>query len=305
MEVTLVGHMVVDTVVRDNEMRKALGGTVVYGALAALKHNVKPIVISKIGSDFPDEYLMFLSRSGVDLSGVKVSKMASTRFKLVYKDTERTLYLLSKCEDITAFDIKPESVEGKPVIIGAVIGEVTSDALDYISKKAALVAIDIQGFIRQVDETGVVKLAPTEAAGKAISSADIVHAEMYEAEAMLGVSDPVKAGKALVELGAGIALITMGVEGSLVVTKKRIIRVPAAKPSRVADITGAGDVYTSVFTIEYHKTGDLAVAAAMASAAASYLVEKEGISGLRPRWQIRRRAQEVLAGIEEVKESEK
>ena len=303
MEAAFIGHMVIDTVVKNSEMRKALGGTVVYGALAALKHNVRPIVISKVGTDFPDEYLMFLSRLGVDIAGVRISDKPSTRFKLVYKGEERKLYLMARCENITSFDIKPQSVENKPVIVGAVIGEITKDALQYVAEKSSILAIDVQGFIRQVGEKGEVTLVPSERAAEAISLADVVHAELYEAKAMLGIDDPVKAGKALIELGASIALVTEGVKGGYVVTKERVLRVPAASTNRVVDPTGAGDVYTTVFTIEYQKSGDMIHAAAMASAASSFLVEKEGVSGLKPRWQVKRRAEEVLAAIEEIKET--
>jgi len=301
LDVALVGHMVVDTVVRSGEMRKSLGGTVVYGALAALKHNARPLIISKIGEDFPDEYLLFLSNAGVNLSRVKVTRKPSTRFKLVYHNLDRTLYLLSRCEDITAYDIRREDVADKPVIVGAVIGEVSKDALEYISSRAALTAMDIQGYIRQATEEKEVTLSPSPAIAEAISNTEIIHAELYEAKALWGIEDPLKAGEAFVKTGVAIALITVGEEGSYVVTKERALKVPAARPSAVVDATGSGDVYMTVFTIEYHRTGDLALAAAMASAASSFLVEKKGVAGLRPRWVVKKRAEEVLNAIEEVK----
>ena len=59
-------------------------------------------------------------------------------------------------------------------------------------------------------------------------------------------------------------------------------------------------MFVTVFTIEYQKSGDIAEAAAMATAAASFLVEAVGPGGLRSRWEVRRRAASVIEQIEEV-----
>jgi len=305
MGATFIGHVSVDTVIRGGEMRKAMGGTVVYGSVAATKHGYKSSIVSKVGRDFPDEYLIYLSRLGIDISGIKFSDKPTTKFKLVYQDSERNLYLMSKCEDISSFDLTPRFIEEQIVLIGPLIGEVSLDAVEYISKKAELTALDIQGFVRKVNPDKSITLQPMENALTAVGLVDIVHAELSEAEILVGTDDPEKAGKNLIEAGAKIALVTMGEDGAYVVTRDESFYVPAAKPSRIVDLTGSGDVYTTVFTLEYHKTRNLKRAAAMAAAAVSFLVEKEGISGLRPRWQIRRRADYVLRELQQPKETTK
>jgi len=303
MDATFIGHISVDMVTRGGEMRKAMGGTVVYGSVAATKHGYKSSIISKVGRDFPDEYLIYLSRLGIDISGIKVSNKPTTKFKLVYENSERKLYLLSKCEDISSFDLTSRFIEGHVVLIGPLIGEISLDAIKYISTKAELAALDIQGFVRKVNPDKSITLQPMENALTAIGLVDIVHAELSEAETLVGTNNPEKAGKNLVEAGTKIALVTMGENGAYIVTREESFYVPAAKPSRVVDLTGSGDVFTTVFTLEYHKTRNLKRAAAMAAAAVSFLIEKEGISGLRPRWQIRRRAEYILRELQQTKET--
>ena len=303
MDATFIGHISVDMVTRGGEMRKAMGGTVVYGSVAATKHGYKSSIISKVGRDFPDEYLIYLSRLGIDISGIKVSNKPTTKFKLVYENSERKLYLLSKCEDISSFDLTSRFIEGHVVLIGPLIGEISLDAIKYISTKAELAALDIQGFVRKVNPDKSITLQPMENALTAIGLVDIVHAELSEAETLVGTNNPEKAGKNLIEAGTKIALVTMGENGAYIVTREESFYVPAAKPSRVVDLTGSGDVFTTVFTLEYHKTRNLKRAAAMAAAAVSFLIEKEGISGLRPRWQIRRRAEYILRELQQTKET--
>lgn len=300
MEIFLLGHLVLDIVVKGGDVRKSLGGTVSFGAIAALKHQVKPRVISKIGLDFPDEYLIFLSRNGVDVSHVRVSKShPTTRFKLVYEDHGRTLYLLSRCEDIILGDVPLNDIRGKIAVIGSIIGEVSPSVVQEISEKAALTVSDIQGYIRRVSRDKKIYFTSTPEARAVISISDVVHAEVMEAKILYGDLEPKDLARRMVEDGAGIALVTMGADGAYVATKNSTIYVPPADTDRVVDRTGAGDVFTTVFAIEYHKSGDVKEAAAYASAAASYLIERPGLEGMRNKWEIRKRMYSVLENIKE------
>ncbi|MEM3981521.1 MAG: PfkB family carbohydrate kinase [Thermofilum sp.] len=301
MDVFLVGHLVVDVIVAEGSMRRKMGGTVAYGSFAAMKHRARPHIVSKIGLDFPDEYLMSLSRSGVDISHIQVSRsMPTTKFKHVYERDERVSYLLTRCEDILLGDIPLEKIRGSAVIIGALIGEIPPDAVQEIAERAALTVSDLQGYVRRIDEKRRVKLVSTPEARLIIPLSDITHAEVSEARVLYGDAEPPKLAEKLVKDGAGMSLVTMGSGGAYVATSQRVYYVPAAKSSEVIDRTGAGDVFTTVFAIEYMNSGDVKEAAAYAAAAVSFLIEKPGFNGLRDRWELRGRAEQVLANVKEV-----
>ncbi len=297
----MIGHLVVDILVVRGSIRRNLGGTVTYGAMAALRHRARPHIVSKIGMDFPDEYLLFLSRSGVDMTYVSVSKdLPTTKFKLVYEDSERTLYLLSRCEDILTSDVPLEKIRGSVSIIGALIGEVAPSVVQEISDRAALVVSDLQGYVRRAGPDRKIYLSPSREAPLIISLSNIVHAEVSEAKALFGEAPPEKLAKKIVEAGAAIALVTLGAEGGYVATSEKLYFVPPAEANRVVDRTGAGDVFTTVFAIEYQRSGDVKEAASYAAAAVSYLIEKPGIDGLRNRWELAQRAEKVLENIREI-----
>jgi len=301
MDVFLLGHLVVDVLVVRGNVRRSIGGTVTYGAIAALRHRAKPFIVSKIGLDFPDEYLLFLARSGVDTTYISVSKdLPTTKFKLIYEDSERTLYLLSRCEDILSSDVPLEKIRGSIAVIGALVGEVAPSVVQEISERASLVVSDLQGYLRRVGPDRRVYLSSSREALLVISLSNIVHAEVSEAKVLLGDAPPERLARKIVDEGAAIALVTMGADGGYVATKERVLFVPPAEANRVVDRTGAGDVFTTVFAIEYQRSGDIKEAASYAAAAVSYLIEKPGVDGLRNRWELSRRAEKVLESIREI-----
>lgn len=300
LDVALIGHIVIDTVVKGPRRWQSLGGTVVYGSFAALRHDAKPMIVSKVGEDFPDEYLIFLSRNGIDLSYVKVSQGSkTTRFKLSYRNDERDLVLLSKASPITANDVSLADLEGKVAVVGPVIGEVEVEALEVVRSRASLTAVDLQGYLRVAEVKGSVRLGRSEAALKALSHADVVHADAGEAEVLTGLK-PHEAAAWIAARGPKIALVTMGYAGAYVATGDKVLFVPSAEPSQVVDTTGAGDIFLTVFAIEYGRGLPVEEAAAMAAAAVSFRVERQGFDGLRERWLVRGRAQRVLSNVKVV-----
>ncbi|MCD6458170.1 MAG: hypothetical protein J7K82_04895 [Thermoproteales archaeon] len=301
MDAVLVGHIAIDTIIYpDGSRKRHLGGSVIYGSFAALKHKTRPVIVSLVGSDFPDEYLVFLARNGIDISFIHRFKGRTTRFKLVYDEQmNRKVYLLSRGPDIKVGDLPPV-LHKKLVIVGAIAGEVPLETLKYISKEASMTALDIQGYLRFRDSDGTVVLKSSPVLSEILGYADVLHAEEYEAEIATGFKDPAKAAEKLVEMGCGIALVTMGDRGSYVAMKRRLIYVPAVKPRKMVDATGCGDVYTTVFSIEYYRSGDIYEAAAMATSASAFLIEKPGVDGLVDRSEVRKKAQDVISDIKEL-----
>lgn len=301
MDIYLLGHLTIDMVVEGDRMRRSLGGTVTFGSLASLRHGARPHIISKVGTDFPDEYLMFLARNSIDISGVAISRfLPTTKFKLVYRGSgERDLYLLSRCEDILSGDVPLGRIKGGIVVIGSLMGEIPPSVVQEVSEVASLVVTDIQGYVRRQLSDKRIVLTSSPEARLVISLSDIVHAEVSEAKAIYGNLDPQDLAKKIVNEGAGISLVTLGADGAYIATKQKAFFVPSI-PTRVVDRTGAGDVFTTVFAIEYQRTGDVREASAYATAAVSFLIEKPGLDGLRDRWEVRKRAEKLMEKIKEL-----
>jgi len=91
-----------------------------------------------------------------------------------------------------------------------------------------------------------------------------------------------------------IFIMTMGEIGSLIMKRgENLIKIPAYKPKRVVDETGAGDVYLAIFLYELINSDmtwkQIEEIGYKASAAASFLVEKKGPEGFETKNKVLKR----------------
>jgi ribokinase len=96
-------------------------------------------------------------------------------------------------------------------------------------------------------------------------------------------------------------MATKGADGVLLLSEDGMYyKVPAYKPPRVVDPTGSGDAFAGAFLVEYLKTGDSVWSTALASAAASFVVEGIGPSNFGERHQTEERAEDIIEKVEKV-----
>ena len=93
-------------------------------------------------------------------------------------------------------------------------------------------------------------------------------------------TDVRKAAKKLLSLGPDIVLITMGEEGSILVTSEGEHRIPIYKVENVVDTTGAGDCFNSAFISSIYKGMTPKEAADFSSASAALSVTKVGAQSM-------------------------
>jgi len=300
VQISIIGHLTIDEIIVEKGVKKiAMGGVPTYSGFAAKRQQAAVLIVSKVGEDFPDSFLLTLARNGIDISFVTLSSRPTTRFRHIYEGGTRTSFLISKCQDILYSDIPEKCRDSDIIHFGPVAGEISSDIVNKLKNPSSLLSIDIQGLIRSVDEDLRVKLVPRDDIADFIKPVDVVHANLEEACIATGMSNAVDATKTLLKMGARVSLVTMGEKGALIASKKGIFHVPAFK-TRALDPTGAGDVFTISFMIEYLNTGDEIQAAAYASAAASFSVEEYGPSGFAGRDKISERVAQIINKVQEV-----
>lgn len=84
--------------------------------------------------------------------------------------------------------------------------------------------------------------------------ADMVKVSEEESQLLTGEADPVKAARALLDLGPSIIAVTMGEKGVHLVKKEWDERVPGF-PVKAVDTTGAGDSFWGGFLSKYLEYG--------------------------------------------------
>ena len=295
------GHFAVDNIIRFKRLSKpTLGGSVSYCSLAlrAYTQSAKISIISHVGElNFDKSLFNIIKDKNIDLKGIKYSDVENTNFLLDYFNHARTLTLKSKCPTLVFRDIPQEYLNNHPdvIVLVPLCNEISYQYISQISQNFPnlYIGIDLQGFIRNIDENGIVSYIYDE---KIISNlvkiieliGDKLILKGSEEEMKLVANEYKDLHKVMNFFEKfdteGIFIMTLGEKGSLIYQKgNKILKIPAFKPKKVTDETGAGDVYFSIFLYEYLHTDKswsaIENAGYLASAAASFSVERKGPSG--------------------------
>ncbi len=85
--------------------------------------------------------------------------------------------------------------------------------------------------------------------------------------------------------GPALVCVSLGARGSLILFGGKMYRIPAVKPKRLVDPTGAGDSHRAGFLVALIKGYDVETAGKIAATVASYTIEAEGAQTSLPSWE--------------------
>ncbi|HUS78418.1 MAG TPA: PfkB family carbohydrate kinase [Patescibacteria group bacterium] len=267
---TVIGHIAVDRVFNAYEERVQIGGSPTYASLAVTEMGGAIEAITKIGSDIRDDHLSQLQRVGIDVREYIVEGATTTRFVLDYRVPERRLTVESICVDIPPEDVIDVS---EAVLLSPIIGEIPQKTYSLI--EADVLALDPQGFIRQVQPDGTIK-------HRAWFDEDLLHrthiikSSERELPYITQELDCLRSLKKLIRLGVEVAIATKGQEGATFMTERGAFDIPSVKDIAVRDPTGAGDVFLGCFFKMYLEGENPIWCSCMGSALASAVVETAG-----------------------------
>ena len=276
-DLVTVGHFAIDVISSPKiaSPKPTLGGSPTYVSVAAKKLDAKVSVISKVGEDFSSRYIAWLNANGVDLSGLKRIKGASTtRFILKYANWRRQLQLKSRAPPILPEDI-PNSLRTKVVHIAPVANEISRNLVDKMRTLTNVLSLDPQGFVREFDIDGNVHLKRWHDQ-QVLEQIDLYKSSLSEIRMITGLADLQMAMEKIRDYGAKIVILTMGMKGSKLLFEGKLYDIPACKPKIVRDPTGAGDAFIGAFLAEYVEGKDPVWCACIGSASASFVVEGVG-----------------------------
>jgi len=292
-DIVSVGHFSLDSIFlpSGNTPFVVLGGSVAYVSFSARRLDARVSVVSKVGGDFPAAYLWWLRQESVDLSGVsKAENAQTTRFELEYSNdlSDRALRLKTRAPPIGVADL-PNSLKAKSIHIAPIAGEITYEIAEKLRSCGDVLSLDPQGLVRNFDENGSVTLGSL-IDKRILGLVDIYKSSLKEIQAVTGLSDIDSAIKAVHEHGVKIVIITLQANGAAVSVEDAIHKVPAYKPEKIIDPTGAGDAFIGSFLAEYVNGEDCSWCSFVGSAAASLVVEGIGPTFFGDKEEIHRRA---------------
>ncbi len=237
-----------------------LGGTVSYAAAFANAIGEQTVVLTSIGPDFLFEDNF--TDAGVQLQIVPAKQ--TTVFDNRYRDAIRQQYILQRAEKISKSNI-PEELQPAIIFLCPIADEIN---LNIISAYPDILhACTIQGFLRSWDEQG--KVSATAMQWDRLSGLDLAIFSIDDVE-----GNPVWIEEITSRIP--ICVLTKGAAGAQLYEQGHVRSFPSWSVEEV-DPTGAGDVFATAFLCHYKNTANLTLSMAYAHAAASMVVEVDGV----------------------------
>ena len=276
-DLVTVGHLSIDLIAspKITTPKPTLGGPPTYVSLAARRLDAKVSVISKVGEDFSDTHIAWLKANGVDLSGLKRVKGASTtRFTLKYTNWKRRLQLKSRAPPVLPEDAA-SSLRARAIHMAPIANELSREVVDKLRTLTDTLSLDPQGFVREFDAKGNMRLRRWNGQ-RVLEQIDLYKSSSDEIRMVTGLADLLLAMKKIHGYGAKTVIVTRGTKGSKLLLEGKLYDIPPCRPRVVQDPTGAGDVFIGAFLAEYLRGEDPAWCACVGSASASFVVEGVG-----------------------------
>lgn len=225
-------------------------------------------MVSSHAPDLPVQELLTGVQLRVRESGT------STTFQNTYQGSHRTQLISAQAEPLRLEDV-PEAWRRAPVVLlGPVSGEISPDL--FAAFPDSLLALTPQGMMRGWNSAGEVfpvRWAPHDSLLRDLDVLVLSEDDLEDSSELDRYRELVR-----------IVAVTHAEEGATLYVDGQATRFDAS-PSTPTDPTGAGDTFAAAFLLELYMSGDVAMAARYANAAASLVIEQEGPSGVPTRAQ--------------------
>ncbi|BAA78921.1 ATP-dependent 6-phosphofructokinase [Aeropyrum pernix K1] len=304
VQAVAVGHALVDlrlyveripgvdeeAVIKDET--RSVGGSAANVAVVLRRLGVQSGIIGKIGlDDFGRIAVDNLMREGVDISGLRVSLRDRTGFSVVVRDKEGSITIYSfkgAAEKLEPGEIDADAIgRSKHVHVASLRPDTTLKTVEIAKKRSITVSWDPG---RVLSKMGAERLA------NIISKVDIIFVNRNEAKNLTGYHDYRQAARHLKKLGPKIVVIKLGASGSYILYSDGEVFVPAIKPERVVDTTGAGDSYAAGFIAGLLRGYTIEKASLYATIVASIKVSRLGSNAAPSHEEVVEKAREL--GVE-------
>jgi len=267
-----------NTSVQVSNVRRHFGGTGSNIAMMASGMGVKTALASFVGKDFPEDFRAALFKAGVDtydLTEMEGYMTPTCRIMTDRKGDQICIMDQGPMADMAQFPVALHAIESSEIVhIG------TGDPGYYREVMKAAKKLDKRIHFDPAQELRYMYTPKMFAEMLAMSDALFVNQHELEiAMKYLGLKD-----RARILDKIGFLVVTKGKEGSEIVTPSGTCRIPAIKPKKVIDPTGAGDAYRAGFYAGLSRGMDLEACGTLGSVAASFAIEARGPVGKLPTW---------------------
>ncbi|MFV0417695.1 MAG: PfkB family carbohydrate kinase [Dysgonomonas sp.] len=268
-----VGHITLDKVITPKNTVYMPGGTAFYFS-HAIRH-LNNIDYSLVTSLAESEMAVVEDLRSKNVDVTVIPSRHSLYFENIYGENQdnRTQRVLAKADPFSLDGFA--NIDAEYFLLGALLADdFPLELVEYLAGKG-LIAIDSQGYLREVREQNVY---PIDWKNKleTLKYVHILKVNELEMEVLTGMSDIKEASQQLYDWGVKEVLVTLGSLGSVIYDGKTFYKIPAYKPNGVVDATGCGDTYVTGYLYKRAKGASIEDAGKFAASMATIKIQASG-----------------------------
>jgi sugar/nucleoside kinase (ribokinase family) len=261
--------------VGSRELPPQPGGAAYYSTMVYLALGLRAAVVTRVAPADEAALLTELSAAGATIFNLPTK--VSTSFRNIYDPADPDAR--RQRVDAIALPIRARDLPALKARIWQ-IGPLTRqegdlDLIAHCAARGGLVAMDVQGFTREVTD-GAVRPAPPAPRLDRLEKLDVLKADDAEILGFTGAPGIAAAAAQVGEAGVRETLVTYASRGSTIFGPAGRIEIRALPPRRHVDPTGCGDTYLAAYMARRLCSADLAECGDFAAAAASLKIEQVG-----------------------------
>ncbi len=277
--ITLIGPVTNDTIIKNNSTYKSVGGAVYYqsSVLEHLQINTNAIItLAK-----KDEELLNTFSKNIKLFPIFTDE--TIKFQNIYPDNNPNHRIQKahiphnpiEVKDIVHLDLR----DCDAILLGPLCPhDIPVETIEYLSKLKIPIYLGAQGYLRHLKHDEIV-LRPWTQFQKFLKFIKILFMDENESATILGKQLSIDdVAKTLASFGPEEVIITQGSKGSTVYSKKlgKTYKIPAFSPKKIEDPTGLGDTYMAAYAARKLEIEDPKMCGIFASAASVIKLENKG-----------------------------
>jgi len=279
VSILVVGSVFFDSIETPHgKVERALGGAATYFSVAA--SFFAPVrMVAAVGEDFPHHEVEFLSKRGIDLSGLQTRPGRTGYWAGRYhEDMNHRDTLDLQLNVFAEFQprLPPSHRDAQYVFLANIDPRLQAMVLEQLAAPGVVGCDTMNHWI--TGSRGELE--------QLLSRVGILIINDEEARLLSGERNIVRAARRLLAMGPRRVLIKRGEYGVIQFSADSVFAVPAFPLEEVFDPTGAGDAFAGGFMGEIARSGDLSEAGlrraiVYGSVMASFVVEDFGMARLR------------------------
>ncbi|MGQ9493135.1 MAG: carbohydrate kinase family protein [Anaerolineae bacterium] len=283
VDYVVIGNIIIDDIVLPDgtTLMNTLGGAGTHAVMGIRVWSDRVGFISAVGVDFPTDHWAALVASGVDLIGVRREKLPTPRaWQLFEANGKRTEVFRTNFDDLLHLEAEPKHF---PLAYVGVRGAyILTDRPDTLHSWVSFLRSMGVSLILWEPSPYWMNPQQRERFVAFLSEVDIVCPDLESARCLYAETDAYALIRAMLYDGARLVALRMGKEGSLIAERGGQIHAIPIWPTKVVDVTGAGNAYCGGLLVGYAETGDARTAGLYGAVSASFAVEQFGPISWRP-----------------------